>query len=334
MLDDVDDDELRVGESLPGTLVRTLRRLGIDGPSALLDATEIKPCVANVSAWGEDAWTHRDALHNPEGGGWHVLRHRFDAALRARALALGVERIHARLGPTSWNQDLWRLESQGLVAPMLIDATGRSALVVRRQGVKRQRHSEQMAAVVWLRHPIGDRDDTTRIQSTRDGWWYSARLPQGLRVVAFHGLPAEVAQCVNEPEHFAACCNATALLPFELDCEAFVVGPKPVDASVHASEQVAGPGWFAIGDAALSFDPLSAQGVLFSLYSAIRAAEAVVQCLAQPELSEVCSAAYEHKIHSVLVANQRARQLLYASEQRYPDSVYWSTQREHHLRKR
>ena len=37
-----------------------------------------------------DNWTYNDAIKNPENGGWHILRHKFDAALRELALKNGV----------------------------------------------------------------------------------------------------------------------------------------------------------------------------------------------------------------------------------------------------
>lgn len=335
LLDDVEEDEkLAVGESLPGAVLRSLRRLGIDGPGALLRPDELEPCVANVSAWGQEQWAHRDALTNPEGGGFHVLRHRFDAALRDRAVALGVERIRGRLGDIVSRERLTHVSVSGcegsppraLRARFLVDATGRSAAVARKRGVKRRRLSEQLAAVGWLRRPAGDLDQTTRLKSVQDGWWYTARLPRGLRVLAFHALPHEAARLVRQPEAFAERCNAAGVLPYHVRATDFVEPLRAMDASVHTGESVIGPGWLAVGDAALSFDPLSSQGVLFALYSAIRGAEALVQCLARPALAERCLDDYEQRVRSVLAANQRTRRLLYSSERRYPDSAYWRAQ--------
>lgn len=336
LLDDADGERLAVGESLPGAVVRSLRRLGIEGPGALSSADEIAPCVANVSAWGEERWSYRDALDNPEGGGWHVLRHRFDAGLRDHAAALGVERIHGRAGDIVFREGLSHVSvscgdgspARTLEARFVVDATGRHAAISRKQGVKRRRLSEQLAAVGWLRHPEDDVDQTTRLKSVEDGWWYTARLPKGLRVVAFHGLPHEVAQRMRRPETFAERCNAAGLLPYEVRPSELVEPLRAVDAGVQTGEQVAGPGWLAVGDAALSFDPLSSQGVLFALYSGIRGGEAVIQCLGRPALAERLLDDYEQKVRGVLAANQRARRLFYASERRYPESAYWRAQ--HH----
>ena len=62
LVDAVDDDALKVGESLPGGIIRLLRRLGTGGPAQLLRADELAPCVANVSAWARDTWSFNDAL--------------------------------------------------------------------------------------------------------------------------------------------------------------------------------------------------------------------------------------------------------------------------------
>ena len=218
-------------------------------------------------------------------------------------------------------------EASELTARFLVDATGRRAFLARQLGARRQRLSRQSAIVGWLHHPFGDEDRTTRSRSVRDGWWYTARLPQGTRVIAFHGLPATIAALLQSPALFVERCNAAELLPYAFSADDWRLRPRTSDASVRIGERVTGPGWLAVGDAALSFDPLSSQGVLFALYSGILAAEAIVACLAQPERSDHALAAYAAKVLSVSRANQRARQLLYSSELRYAGADYWREQR-------
>jgi flavin-dependent dehydrogenase len=52
--------------------------------------------------------------------------------------------------------------------------------------------------------------------------------------------------------------------------------------AVHSAwiERAAGPGWIAIGDAALACDPLSARGLFNGLYTALLGAGAVREVLA------------------------------------------------------
>ena len=336
LLDDVDERALKVGESLPGAVVRLLRRLGVDGPGALLRPPEFEPCVANVSAWGDENWSHRDALSNPEGGGWHVLRHHFDASLRQRAAALGVERVHARITNARSSERSWQLSVQSaeprmsheLEARFIVDASGRRAVVCRRQGVRRQRLSEQFAVVGWLRHTEADVDRTTRVKSVSNGWWYTARLPGPLRVLAFHGLPRAVVQLARSPAAFADHCNRAGLLPYAVRARDLVEPLRVSDAAVQSAERVAGPSWLAVGDAALAFDPLSSQGVLFALYSGIRGAETALRCLASSSRAPAHLDEYERKVREVRLANQRARQLFYSSERRYLEEPYWQRQQQ------
>ncbi len=336
LLDDCDEQRWKPGESLPGAVLRTLRRLRITGPEQLLEPDERERCTANVSAWGSERWTYQDALVNPEGGGWHVLRHRFDLALRRHAAQLGVEHLRGRVTGSSSGEAGQRLlavrlgssgQAAQLSARFVVDATGRRALLARQLGVRRQRLSRQSALVGWLRQTAGDIERTTRSRSVPDGWWYTARLPQGARVVAFHALPAAIAPLSKSPELFAERCSQAGLLPRPISAGDWLLPPRASDASVRLGEQVAGAGWIAAGDAALSFDPLSSQGVLFALYSGIRAAEAIVSCLQQPEHGARWLDEYAARVRSVASANQRTRRLLYGSELRYSQEEYWRQQR-------
>ncbi|MBK8256710.1 MAG: tryptophan 7-halogenase [Polyangiaceae bacterium] len=328
---------LRAGESLAPAALRALRRLGVQSLTDVLDSSEYKPCSANVSAWGSDAWIYRDALSSPEGGGFHILRHRFDAGLRMQAQLLGVTLIQGRnlrICPkekaiANWVLNVDSPDDAALTVEsrFLIDATGRGATVARRLGSSRTRVSEQVAAVIWIRHPVDDVDNTSRIRSVPDGWWYTARLPQGLRVIAFHGLPVNVARLARKPSQLFEHLAAAALLPYPVDTASLVQGPITADAGVQLSQPLTGVGWLSVGDAALSFDPLSSQGILFALYSGIRGAEASVRCVMSPESSTAILAELESSVRNVFDANQRSRRLFYESERRWLDEPYWRAQR-------
>src|SRR6266511_5178466 len=71
-------------------------------------------------------------------------------------------------------------------------------------------------------------------------------------------------------------------------------GPRITDAAVAHLEQPAGPGWVAAGDAAVSFDPLSSQGIATALLMGREAGRAVVAMLtrADPEPLVRYGAAY------------------------------------------
>lgn len=338
LIDDTADAErLRVGESLPAAAARLLRRLGIAGLADLLAPAEFAPCAANASAWGADTWSFQDAIANPEGPGWHLLRHRFDAALRARAERAGVTRLRGRVqairhaaAPGRDGFDLALADRDGdatgaipLAADWVIDATGRAAAFARAFGATRERPDTQMAVVGWLVPQPGDTDATTRIKSAPDGWWYSARLPDGRRVVARHGLPETVAAAVRSPADHTAALNASGLLPWPVPPTAWLGRLCAVDAGMARTVPAAAPGWLAIGDAAIGFDPLASQGLFFALYSGVRAAETVLGARAAPADTDAWLARYCGKIDDVFTATDRSRRYHYASESRFAAEPYW-----------
>lgn len=331
-------NSLKAGESLPGAALRLLRRLGINTIQTLLTPDAVLGCTANASAWGEENWTRQEAIFNPEGGGWHLLRHHFDAMLLEHARAQGVQILTGAcrtLAPHGCGHRLQVATIRNhtdaditLQADFLIDATGRKAWLARRLGGPPVKLSRQLAVVGWMNGLTHDQDNSTRLKSVADGWWYSARLPQGLRVAAFHGLPRAVVALSRYPEAFRAACNASGVLPFSLQEKQCPLKLRTCDASVTISSQLGGENWLAVGDAALSFDPLSSQGIYFALYSGIRGAEAALDCLHSSALAADALTRYRSMVLQVFESNQRTRRLFYTRELRYRDHAYWQAQRQ------
>ncbi len=335
MVDPGDENALRVGESLPAAASRLLARLELGSVGEFLGEHGCSPCVGQESAWAGERWERRDALESPEGGGWHIDRAHFDQSLRSAARERGAEWISALAKGVSRVQEsgstLFRLELEAetrseplrgertLFGRWLVDATGRSSRCGRALGARRVRVSEQMAVVRWFEVPDFDRDQSTRVVACEDGWWYSARLPNGLRVVAFHCLPERVSAVLDETDRFREGCDGTSLLPYPLAL-AKPVGEAVVrDAGMSRLLAPVGPGWLAVGDAAVGFDPLSSQGLLFALYSGIRGAEAILSA----RVGENGLGRYAGKVDRVFVANQDSRMYHYASVSRFAKAPYW-----------
>ncbi|MEY4902326.1 MAG: hypothetical protein RLZZ292_141 [Bacteroidota bacterium] len=323
MLDDVAETSLKIGEALPGAAKRLLLRLGISGIEALLPSTAFKPCVANVSAWKSNQWTYRDAMFNPEGGGWHLCRNQFDAALRAYTVRQGVTHYAARIAnirPTQ-EQDAYSITFKktsddlpsAIQAKWVIDATGRASFISKTFfKITKTAFSQQMAAVAWLHCPTEDaHDQTTRIKSVANGWWYTARLPNATRVLAFCGQSNAIATCIREPETFVQACNSANLLPYTISSDIFAAPLRAADASVTKLDSVGDDGWLAIGDAVLSFDPLSSQGMFFAMYSGIQGAETILNCFENPSKTTFFLQQYQQLVQNVFDAQQQARAYYY-----------------------
>jgi flavin-dependent dehydrogenase len=337
LVDDAKDTVLKVGESLPGAAMRLLRRLGIPDLSALLATTAYKACTANKSAWGMEQWTYNDAIRNPETGGWHILRHKFDAALRQLAKDNGVVFYKGKIGKIIKNTALEATEDKNytigfktkeahlpsaISAKWWVDATGRSGALLKQNGISRVQFENQFSAMAWL-HPDAAKnsDHTTRIKSVENGWWYSAKLPDASRIIAFYGLPDTVGRMVKSSSVFITAANKSGLLDDAITTSSILEGVVACNAATSLAKTVIGKSWMAIGDAALALDPISSQGIFFSLYSGIRGAETIA-AVTKDGLQNA-HALYRKKIEDVFLANQKSRRHFYTSELRYTTSAYW-----------
>jgi len=314
----------RIGESLPAAARRLFRDMG------LLDsflAEPHAPCFANRSVWGAATPLDADAVRDPDGHGWHLDRRRFEAWLRAAAMARGaqilapagvdcVERAGDRVRVTAGSQ---RIE-----ASVIIDAGGRNAPAARRLGA-RVRIDDHLVCG-WV-HGTDARDGgrgLTYVEATRDGWWYTAPLPDRRRVLAFHtdaDLPA--AAITHDGARLVAEAAAVGGLASLLAAAGFTPEDRAGFTAAHSSvlEPPCGEGFIAAGDAAIAFDPLSSQGLLNALFTGLAAAEC-----ADAYLSGDASALPRYRATLDRIAVQYRRHLAewYAIEQRWPDAPFWS----------
>jgi flavin-dependent dehydrogenase len=92
----------------------------------------------------------------------------------------------------------------------------------------------------------------------------------------------------------------------------------------HFRRGNAAAGWLAAGDASISFDPLSAQGLLHALFSGLAAAEVAHFCLAG---DDDAVPRYTRLMNSIHQAYQRRLDFYYASETRWPSAPFWQRRR-------
>ena len=335
LVDPCKRDFYKLGESLPGATGRLLLRLGIKGISDLLDEHSYTTCVANASSWGSDQWVYQDAITSSEGGGWHINRNHFDAALQNQAINKGVPfcagRLHQFktegfriLGETSYTIQVIPNDSHlpvNIYCKWLIDATGRSSFISRKAGIRQQRFSRQMAAVSWIKSAGEAADLITRIKSVQDGWWYTAQLPNNTRVINFYSTPHTIRQTVLQPELFYSKLNEAMILPFSVRQDK-MIRFRTTDASMIRGQKAVKENLLAVGDAAISFDPLSSQGIYFALYSGIKAAEAIIMSVNDSFQTDAFSQ-YQTQVNHVFEAVQQQRIYFYKSEYRFASNEYW-----------
>ncbi len=317
----------RIGESLPPAARR------IFGDMGLWESFHIQkpsPCYGNRSVWGSSRLIETDFLRDPDGHGWHIDRAQFDMWLRAIAVDRGAMFIApGHLNSINWDGQNWHTEVGAddgtieLIARVVIDAGGRASPVARSLGARRKMADKLVCSWVSGRaHPIHRGAGFTYVEAVEDGWWYSAPLPDDRRVFAFHtdsDLPT--ARAVADSKKLLQRAATTDELGAMLSESGFIAEHSGFAAAHSAILQpFAGPAWFAAGDAAFSFDPLSSQGLLNALFTGLAVAEAVDRHLSgakdvRPE--------YLQTLNQIYSAYQHHLNYWYGAEERWSDKPFW-----------
>lgn len=317
----------RVGESL----VPAARRLFAD--MGLLErflAEQHEPWFCNRSVWGSSEPDEKDFLRDPDGSGWHLDRRRFESWLRSIAIERGAELLSpATLDHLERRNRKWfvRLKTDDafieLTAPLIIDAGGQSAPVARKLGLRPTVHQSLVCCWMYGHDRAAGARGLTYVEAVRDGWFYTAPVPQGRRILAFHTdadlPPARAISKRNGLIEWLEEANGLASL---LAAAGFVPDGETNVTSVRSAmlEPPAGEGWMATGDAAISFDPLSSQGLFNALFTGLGAAEAADTYLRGERSSLV---QYQQTIRSIFETYRTKLAAVYRTEKRWPDAPFW-----------
>ncbi len=315
-------ESARVGETLPPVIRIPLAELGLW--EAFAAAGHLRS-PGLVSLWGGSRQDH-DFICNPWGPGWQVDRRRLDRSLAESAAARGaIVWQGARALSCSKADGAWRLEvasgahRSSLDAAFLVDASGRARWLARSQGIGRMRADRLVGVAAAL--PSASADRRTCIEAAPSGWWYSAALPDGNRLVAYmtdsdcldHApskLEATWRRLLAQTREVRRTVDQRQLLRH---CRVFAADSARLDAA-------ASDGWLALGDAAAAMDPLCGQGVYRALSSGLAGAAAVAEALAGRSHALVD---YRRGIERSYADYLRERQQVYSLERRWADEAFW-----------
>ena len=319
---------VRIGESLIPAARRLFRDMRI---LDALDADGHPAYLGNLSHWGEGPAQVTDFLRDPDGPGWHLDRGGFERFMRAAAIRRGARLIApARLGHLDRSSRGWELSVvagktvEPVQARLLVDATGRAATLAKRLGAKR-RNADRLAAY-WLTGAV-DRETSgtagfSTVESEPDGWWYSAPLANAGRVLAFHTdsdtVPAGARQTKPLMERALGLPGLGPVLRrigFHATTDVTVTAANSARLS-----PAAGVGWLAVGDAAISFDPLASRGLFNALYTGWTGAMSCHEVLTAeyPDFT-----GYLDDLERVWTLYRRHLGVVYDADPRWRDREFW-----------
>ena len=286
-----------VGEGGPPGLDRAVN--DVFGHGTFVPTDHLRS-LANRAAWGSSELVRTDFMFNPFGTGWHLDRVAFDASLLAAAEAAGAT-VRTSLDG-----------SQAMLAPVVIDASGRRAHHARHRGAHRIAGDRLIAALTTYPRAGTDDDATTTVEAVEIGWWYTCPIPHHRRVVAFLTDGDLLASELRTSAGFDRDAHRTTQIAPLLG-PAAPMAPLVVAAGTAHLEPPCGDGWLSVGDAAASFDPLSSQGILTAVLMGREAA----RCVDDPT-------AYAARYRAIVAHYEAERRATYRLEERWPTAPFWT----------
>ena len=321
----------RIGEAIPPASGAVLRRLGLW--DAFLAQGHL-PSVGSCASWGKAELGYNDFVLDMQGRGWHLDRAAFDAMLADAVVARGSALVRGyRLRAAKCGEDGdCRLGFEGedgarieIAAGFLVDATGLAAGAVRRLGVARNQIDclAVVSALFDLHAPDGVPTQSL-LEACDYGWWYLAKLPKDRLIAALAVDPAEhrrFGEAAVWLTHLRRTAHAARWLTHG---KAAFCGNGELATALAPSailSRVVGERWLAVGDAASSSDPVSAQGIVKALCDGEAAAEAIAAFLAGEGEAQLNT--YQDGVFARFRDYLRLRQYLYGLERRWPRAPFW-----------
>lgn len=318
------------GESLAAAAMPLLADLGVDH---LLADPAHRAAQVSFTSWGSAALLERHAAAQPGGPG-HVLdRSRFEAGLvEAARQRPGIRMVDRYLRDFHRTGVGWTLVTDTglqLGARFLIDASGRRAVIGRRL-TRFRRLDRLVAAHAFLQQVAVDITPTpaTLLEATDTGWWYATLLADRRLVINFYSDPDLMPRGIgSNVGTWRRLVERTSYISRWIESAGFalVQPPRLATAGTAKLEHAAGADWLAIGDAAASFDPLSAHGMTTALWMGIQAAAAASLAVdgdvSAPER-------YAARVRTGVEHFSRQRTAVYSRELRFRDQPFWQRRHE------
>ncbi|MBX9829063.1 MAG: tryptophan 7-halogenase [Xanthobacteraceae bacterium] len=259
------------GASLPASIIPLLERLGVRDQ---IEAAGFVRFDNIIVRWDNDC---PESRYRPGPKGFHVERGRLDALLRSHAQVSGARLLRpARADrPTCREDGRWLTRVRGHPAvtevrsDIVVDASGG-----RRLGAGQRRRTSAPTLALYARWEVGrPAGSVACIEAGRQDWMWCAPLGERASIAAIFVDPHRVSGW--SPQQISAWYRASLLA-------SPLIGPRlsggtaadiaTCDASEWTTSPAAGKNFVRVGDAGVTLDPLSSQGVQTAIVSSLQAA--------------------------------------------------------------
>ncbi|MDF1694878.1 MAG: lysine-epsilon-oxidase maturase LodB [Saprospiraceae bacterium] len=334
LVEQSDFNQTRVGEHVSASIFDLIDYLKLSKSD--FEEDSFIPSYASKAYWGSDLVRTTNSIFTTEESTYQMNREKFDfklievAAERGATIFPRTKCIHyEQLADKSWKISLSHPEQKSFMihAQYLVDASGRSGNVCRKVGAPSHQYDILMGVGLFL-----ERSDTYFehiLESVDLGWWYAACLPDHKMVVTFFSDADLISQNKwHQLEAWKSQLQKTKQIKLLFDGNQALSNKLWIrNAQTQMSDVRSIDRFVAIGDAAVSFDPISSMGIGFAISSACFATKHIAQEL---EGSAQTIDVFQEDIVRNFNQYQQIKSGYYQKEKRWPDSLFW--QRRHQNR--
>jgi flavin-dependent dehydrogenase len=326
-----DYNRVCIGEHLPPAAITCLQQLQA---YEQLFSDKHRFCHGIRSAWSETYLTDSSYIFSPEGEGINLSRPEFDSSLAELARQRGAQVLtNSQIQKLTYKEDKWYLELTtpagvtSLNADFLVDASGRSAKMAQMLGEKMIAYDKLIGFIGFMapcKNTNSNIEENLLLEAVEHGWWYTSHLKNGITVGAYM---TDSDYVLKHPiTVWKKCLSKTIFIKERL--RAFQLPDKVEVCSARSQllSRSTGIGWLAVGDAVMSFDPVSSQGIFKGLKDGIQAAQAIHEYL---NGHSAALKQLETDRYRVFREYLQMRAKYYRMVARWPSSPFW--QRRHCL---
>lgn len=329
LVEQTDFNHTRVGEHVSASIFDLIDYLKIDNSD--FEEQSFIPVHASKTYWGSQQPNVTNSIFTTDEATFQLDREKFDlklievasdrgAVIFPRSKCSGYKQLEDKTWEVNVNH-----QTQGqftIVANYLVDASGRTANVSRQVGVPSKKYDNLMGVGLFLERDKNTSGFEQTIETTPWGWWYTACLPAN-KVIATFFTDADIIS-KNKLHHIGNwgkhLQNSHHIKEVLSGCKSFTKDLWVRNAQTQICDTTNLDRFLAIGDAAVSFDPLSSMGIGFSISSACHAAKHIENELGQKKSTKTI---FQQDITRTFDQYLRLRKRYYQEERRWVNSTFW-----------
>ena len=320
----------RIGECLPPRTLGLLKKLNLNH-----DLQQHILSLGIKASWGTEELAERHFIFEPYGQGYILDRNLFDRVLAIQAIDEGAGWLAGvRLLTIAFEKGRWRLLFQNrnkqkfvLSSKIVIDASGRNSYFARKIGQTKTRYDNLTAIFTLYRGEKSTPSTTaawTSIESTYYGWWYCSEIPSGDLVVALFTDREFLKNSRKTKQDFIPQLDRTKYIRLFTRKRVPIYPPSICSAFTTRLSSFASDHWIAVGDAALSLDPITSHGITMAIETGFLGACTCIHLLQGNRNLARDSAKTYHELLIETFDNWRSLiKNQYQAEKRWKNEPFW-----------